>query len=308
MSNKKILQGHNKALESLATIAGIPLAKEGLTAWAKYNYLPKINLTNPTFKANVTSTGITITEASFDLSLLTEENYKEILNGFHYQSNSYMRFEFNSSGTLYWYSTSSSASEVTGYSNGVITTTTIHNNLGEQDFIYDGEKVFRAESKTLVGYVVSDDENAYPDGGIQDGYYYEKVVDGIPPEIFGCTKMAIDTFTVPQDTVSVTVNHSLGEKPVCAIIVTDVVNVPKNAEKKYPLRLAIVFPIITSGVNIYTAFLTKEYLTNDGDYATAVKYQTQGTVSASQLQIIVDSANGFKYIKAGTEYTLITMA
>ena len=37
MSNKKILQGHNKALESLATIAGIPLAKEGLYAWKKYS-------------------------------------------------------------------------------------------------------------------------------------------------------------------------------------------------------------------------------------------------------------------------------
>ena len=135
------------------------------------------------------------------------------------------------------------------------------------------------------------------------------IKEKINPELFGCTKMAIDTFTVPQDTVSVTVNHSLGEKPVCAIIVTDVVNVPKNAEKKNPLRLAIVFPIITSGAYIvYTAFLTKEYLTNDGDYATAQKYQIKGTVSASQLQIIVDSANGSKYIKAGTEYTLITMA
>ena len=29
MSNKKILQGHNKALESLATIAGIPI-KQGI--------------------------------------------------------------------------------------------------------------------------------------------------------------------------------------------------------------------------------------------------------------------------------------
>ena len=84
---------------------------------------------------------------------------------------------------------------------------------------------------------------------------------------------------------------------------------PKNAEKKYPLRLAIVFPIITSGVYIvYTAFLTKEYLTNNEDYATAQKYQIKGTVSASQLQIIVDSSNGSKYIKAGTEYTIITMA
>lgn len=135
------------------------------------------------------------------------------------------------------------------------------------------------------------------------------IEEKINPKLFGCTKMAIDTFTVPQDTVNVTVNHSLGEKPVCAIIVTDVVNVPKNAEKKYPLRLAIVFPIITSGVYIvYTAFLTKEYLTNNEDYATAQKYQIKGTVSASQLQIIVDSSNGYKYIKAGTEYTIITMA
>lgn len=135
------------------------------------------------------------------------------------------------------------------------------------------------------------------------------IKEKINPKLFGCTKMAIDTFTVPQDTVSTTVNHSLGEKPVCAIIVTDVVNVPKNAEKKLPLRLAIVFPIIISGIySVYTAFLTKEYLTSDGDYATAQKYQTQGTVSATQLQIVVAAANGFKFIKAGTEYTLITMA
>lgn len=135
------------------------------------------------------------------------------------------------------------------------------------------------------------------------------IKEKITPEMFGCTKMAIDTFTVSQDTVNVTVNHSLGEKPVCAIIVTDVVNVPKNAEKEFPLRLAIVFPVILGGVySVYTAFLTKEYLTDYGDYAIAQKYQVQGTVSASQLQIIVDSANGSKYIKAGTEYTLITMA
>lgn len=37
MSNKKILQGHNKALESLSTIAGIPIVKEGLYVWKKYS-------------------------------------------------------------------------------------------------------------------------------------------------------------------------------------------------------------------------------------------------------------------------------
>lgn len=135
------------------------------------------------------------------------------------------------------------------------------------------------------------------------------IKEKINPELFGCTKMAIDTFTVSQDTTSTTVNHSLGKKPVCAIIVTDVVNVPKNAEKKFPLRLAIVFPIITSGVySVYTAFLTKEYLTDGEDYATAQKYQVQGIVSDTQLQIIVAYGNNTKYIKAGTEYTIITMA
>ncbi len=135
------------------------------------------------------------------------------------------------------------------------------------------------------------------------------IEEKINPEMFGCTKMAIDTFTVPQDTVNVTVNHSLGEKPVCAIIVTDVVNVPKNTEPKQPLRLAIVFPIIISGVySVYIAFLSKEYLTTGEEHAVAGKNQTQGTVSASQLQIITSAANGFKWIKAGTEYTIITMA
>ncbi len=137
-----------------------------------------------------------------------------------------------------------------------------------------------------------------------------QIKEKITPEMFGCTKMAIDTFTVPQDTISTTVNHSLGEKPVCAIIVTDVVNVPKNAEKKFPLRLAIVFPnILSDSYIVYTAFLTKEYLTSVGeDYATAQKYQVQGTVSATQLQIITAYDKNTKYIKAGTEYTLITMA
>lgn len=42
MSNKKMLQGHNKALESLATIAGIPISKEGFYVWKKYSVSGRI--------------------------------------------------------------------------------------------------------------------------------------------------------------------------------------------------------------------------------------------------------------------------
>lgn len=38
MSNKKILQGHNKALESLATIAGIPIEVDPTTIMKKFGY------------------------------------------------------------------------------------------------------------------------------------------------------------------------------------------------------------------------------------------------------------------------------
>lgn len=38
MSNKKTLQGHNKALESLATIAGIPIKVDPTTIMQKFGY------------------------------------------------------------------------------------------------------------------------------------------------------------------------------------------------------------------------------------------------------------------------------
>lgn len=59
MSNKKILQGHNKALESLATIAGIPITKGvdlsslGITKWEVGSITPSSN----------TGTGISITHS-----------------------------------------------------------------------------------------------------------------------------------------------------------------------------------------------------------------------------------------------------
>lgn len=52
MSNKKILQGHNKALESLATIAGIPLTKGidlsvlGYTKFEVGSFTPAVDTAN----------------------------------------------------------------------------------------------------------------------------------------------------------------------------------------------------------------------------------------------------------------------
>ena len=71
---------------------------------------------------------------------------------------------------------------------------------------------------TFLDYIVSDKENAYPDGGEKGGYWYEKVRDGLTPEMFGCTKYEVGSFTLSSDNYTVSFNHTLGEKPKAVII------------------------------------------------------------------------------------------
>ena len=66
---------------------------------------------------------------------------------------------------------------------------------------------------TFLDYVVSDKENAYPNGGEKDGYWYERVSEGITPEMFGATKKEEQTFTVSSSVSEKTITHSLGEIP-----------------------------------------------------------------------------------------------
>ena len=58
-----------------------------------------------------------------------------------------------------------------------------------------------AIKKNFLGYIVSDKENAYPDGGEKGGYWYEKVRD---------VKIASGTITLTSDTLSITIEHGLG--------------------------------------------------------------------------------------------------
>lgn len=77
---------------------------------------------------------------------------------------------------------------------------------------------------TFLDYIVSDKETAYPDGGEKGGYYYEKVSEGITPEMFGCTKMAVDTLilTAATQLSAYTVNHSLGEIPKVILVMSEI--------------------------------------------------------------------------------------
>lgn len=150
----------------------------------------------------------------------------------------------------------------------------------------------------FVDYVVSDDENAYPDGAAHsDGYYYERLIDGIPLECFGCTKIAIDTYT-PSATTNwngTVIPHSLGAVPKVVIILGN------NVSTNYALRWAVTQDISTnpgtvaSGANKNVHYYLEQSGMDSNKLTLDDTYITCGTSSTA------------KFI-AGVEYKVITMA
>lgn len=81
--------------------------------------------------------------------------------------------------------------------------------LPSQESLKHGAYVWKkmtAEGGDFIDYVVSDQENAYPDGGEKGGYWYEKVVEGKAGIDFG-------EVTLASYANSITVSHKLGTTP-----------------------------------------------------------------------------------------------
>lgn len=157
---------------------------------------------------------------------------------------------------------------------------------------------FNVESLTFVDFVVSDDETAYPDGAEQDGYWYELVSEGITPEMFGCTKMAIDKFTFTEDTTTKTaVSHSLDEVPKYVLVLAK--NVKYSSANDYLISAFIV------KYNAYPNFGFYQFYDNNSieSYQPNVKTDSTPSVTANAI-----STGTTLYYQAGIEHTLITMA
>lgn len=88
--------------------------------------------------------------------------------------------------------------------------------LPSQESLKHGAYVWKkltAEGGDFVDFAVNNDPTAYPDGGTQDGYWYEKVVEGKAGVDFGEI-----TLTTAQETV--TVAHNLGVIPSFVALVS----------------------------------------------------------------------------------------
>lgn len=77
-------------------------------------------------------------------------------------------------------------------------------------------KKLTAEGGDFVDFVVNDTETAYPDGGMQEGYWYEKVVEGITGIDYGTVTLA--------SSGNLEFSHNLGKVPSHVIVVATTFN------------------------------------------------------------------------------------
>ena len=161
-------------------------------------------------------------------------------------------------------------------------------------------KTFTKEP-TLIDYVVADDETAYPDGGEQWGYWYERFGE-ITPETFGCTKIAIDKFTYTSNTNSNgrRLTHSLGQIPKIVIVKAD--GLKKSTTGYYSANFGVA---ITSPSNC--PLWSWEYV-NKGGVKSVYGSSSAANTAHTPTEVYSAGTVSGNYYEGGIEYTLITMA
>lgn len=107
------------------------------------------------------------------------------------------------------------------YSNGIITIQGIISNVVTwSDYTKEGQ---------FIDFVVSSDAEAYPNGGEQDGYWYELVEDGIAGFDMG------EITITGSSTTSLTIPHNLKVKPSLAVLIPSNGDVQQSSKTTFAL-------------------------------------------------------------------------
>ena len=294
---------------------------EGLYAWKKYEvigtyrYSLKSSIVTCVVGKSNDKFAITLDSSNYDgdLSYLDVKNLCKLLDGSlgivrnskrqicSWNGGDYLTFadHDDSSVTRYAYpSINNNIVTVTLYGfedksytwNGLTKNTSFSSSIENAFEYYD----YAYEYK---GYIVSDKETAYPDGGEKGGYWYEKVSEGITPEMFGCTKMAVDTFTLTSDTVGseYNISHSLGTKPKYFIIIGDFSGVSKSTYD--------IISVMGANHNL-SGSVNHANLSYWRNSMVETYYVSLSQISTAEFRVNDPS----DHFKANVKYTVITMA
>lgn len=155
---------------------------------------------------------------------------------------------------------------------------------------YIWKKYETGTKNVFVGYVIADTEDAYPDGGEQDGYWYERYVS--PLEQAGI-KASVSTFILGSNQSAPSIEHSLGVIPKAVVVFGDV----DYTNNHYVSKYSCVFT--DKGVGSASVYETKDASGGSStSYATDAKTATATTIGLSAQAMF----------QGGKEYTMIVIA
>ena len=289
---------------------------EGMYVWKKYDCTPSIVVENPSFTfpsySAYSTDSLIATANNFNWVDLESRDFRDFVIGFVRDDDNSKAIYKNSSESVVIPVKSGSVETTFACPTGLdfdigvwpynetqlkmqFSSNSNSSPIVGATFTFEGVKTLApVKPNELIGYVVSDKETAYPDGGEKGGYWYERVGGGLTPEIFGCSKMAVEDKTYSSNTSMYNsgngITHSLGVAPKVVILL---------AKTSVTSEMISFFyngnePISGTSKYIYT-------------------YISYGSVNISgeAMSNLTDSkiiTSGNVYLGAGVTYTLITMA
>ena len=165
---------------------------------------------------------------------------------------------------------------------------------GSGSGLYVWKKYSDSTKSDFIGYVISDDSAKYPDGGEQDGFFYETVTGSVPLEYLRGTKVIKGSFTPSSDKQSNTVTHNLNIRAKVAFVWAD-------GE--------------TGGTHGYDSYVTNaifQYTTGSGEATSATCNNsssatngTSSTLTVNSVGLSVQSVSPSAWYKAGCKYNYV---
>ena len=270
-------------LEGKAGVGGEDLAY----VWKKYTYKTK---TVSLQFAWETSTTIKVTSDDVDLTMV-DESFFVGFTGTWYNGNGTFTFE---SGNVFNYKSGT----FTYTYNANTQTITLSGVLSSSSFAYTVNSMEK-EVLGFVCYIANVNESAYPDKGTYtDGCYYVKLTTG-ETEVF-IQKAEEMSVTPSSNTLTLTINHSLGVVPTAFMIVLQTASTTSGQVK------SVVYPyhnIDSSG----NASLQATYVGRQGSGTSAYNVSGKATISLTDESVTVTIPSG-DYFTSGTKYRVIIVA
>ena len=261
MAIKNLLESNTQVVELATSLLAELNDREGQYVWVKYETetLNEITVTNPSFKITVPANA-PVGAVTMSYIKGFADNLDEIdlmfFDGFTGTSGSYkMFFDWDENWSTmflinrYGSSTDNNGVLTMGYEDGVLsikTKQTWGSAAMSAIMTYEGTKTIQLKRPkvvptTRIGYVFSDDINAYPNGDVEDGYWYQLVPIG--SDCVECGEI-----TITSSVTSVTVGHSLGFPPSYVALV------PKAAFSVQ--GTASIAHVILNEIYIYSKFFS----------------------------------------------------